>query len=43
LEMVLNRPLTVEVTHPDPAHAADNEAVPRPGGYTRLPTPSRPQ
>jgi hypothetical protein len=43
LEMVLNRPLTVEVAHPDPARAADNEAVPRPGNYTRLPTPSRPQ
>lgn len=42
LEMVLNRPLTVEVTHPDPARAADNEAVPRPGTYTRLPTPARP-
>jgi len=43
LEMVLNRPLTVEVAHPDPARAADNEAVPRPRSYTRLPTPSRPQ
>ncbi len=42
LEMVLNRPLTVEVAHPNPARAADNEAVPRPGTYTRLPTPSRP-
>lgn len=42
LEMVLNRPLTVEVAHPDPARAADNEAVPRPGRSTRLPTPSRP-
>ena len=41
VEMVLDRPLTVEVAHPNPARAADNEAVPRPT-YTRLPTPSRP-
>jgi hypothetical protein len=43
LEMVLNRPLTVEVTHPDPANAADNEAVPVRGTNTRLPAPSRPK
>jgi hypothetical protein len=43
LEMVLNRPLTVEVTHPDPARAADNEPVPVPGTNTRLPVPSRPR
>jgi hypothetical protein len=43
LEMVLNRPLTVEVAHPDPARAADNEPVPRPGNYTRLPQPSKPR
>jgi len=43
LEMVLNRPLTVEVTHPDPASAADNEAVPVRGTNTRLPAPSRPR
>ncbi len=42
IEMVLDRPLTVEVAHPNPARAADNEAVPRPGTYTRLPVPSRP-
>jgi hypothetical protein len=42
LEMVLDRPLTVEIAHPNPARAADNEAVPRPGTSTRLPTPSRP-
>jgi hypothetical protein len=40
---VLNRPLTVEVTHPDPASAADNEAVPVRGTNTRLPAPSRPK
>lgn len=43
LEMVLNRPLTVEVAHPDPARAAGNEAVPLPGASTRLPVPSRPK
>jgi hypothetical protein len=43
LEMVLNRTLTVEVAHPDPARAADNEAIPRPGNYTKLPPPARPQ
>lgn len=43
LEMVLNRPLTVEVTHPDPARAAENESVPVPGTNTRLPVPSRPK
>jgi hypothetical protein len=43
LEMVLNRPLTVEVIHPDPASAADNEAVPVRGNNTRLPAPSRPK
>lgn len=40
LEMVLNRPLTVEVAHPDPAKAAENDPVPIPGNYSRLPPPA---
>jgi len=43
LELVLNRPLTVEVAHPDPARAAENEAVPLRGTNTRLPVPSPPK
>lgn len=41
LEMVLQRPLTVEVIHPDPAQAADNEVRPRLTNTHRLPPPKR--
>jgi len=39
LEMVLQRPLTVEVSHPDPADAADNEVRPRLTNTKRLARP----
>jgi hypothetical protein len=43
LEMVLQRPLTVEITHPlDSAHA-DNNVVPQPGPNNRLPVRSAPK
>lgn len=41
LEMVLQRPLTVEVTHPDPAQAVDNEVRPHLSNTQRLPAPRR--
>jgi type IV secretion system protein VirB10 len=42
LEMVLQRPLTVEVNHPDSAQAADNDVRPRITNPHRLPAPKRP-
>jgi len=42
LEMVLQRPLTVEVSHPDSAQAADNDVRPRITNSHRLPSPKRP-
>lgn len=42
LEMVLQRPLTVEVNHPDSAQAADNDVRPRITNSHRLPPPKRP-
>jgi hypothetical protein len=39
LEMVIQRPLTVEVIHPDPAQAADNEVRPRLTNTQRLARP----
>jgi hypothetical protein len=43
LEMVLERPLTVEVSHaPDTARAESN-VVPQPGTVTRLPRPKTPK
>lgn len=42
LEMVLQRPLTVEVNHPDSAQAADNDVRPRITNSHRLPSPKRP-
>ena len=39
LEMVLQRPLTVEVSHADPAQAADNEIRPRVNNTHRLARP----
>lgn len=39
LEMVLQRPLTVDVAHGDPATAAENEVRPRLTNSRRLPTP----
>lgn len=42
LEMVLQRPLTVEVNHPDSAQAADNDVRPRITNTHRLPTPKWP-
>jgi hypothetical protein len=41
LEMVLQRPLTVEVNHPDSAQAADNDVRPRITNSYRLPAPKR--
>jgi type IV secretion system protein VirB10 len=41
LEMVLQRPLTVEVTHADPAEAADTGVRPRLTNSKRLPVPKR--
>jgi hypothetical protein len=41
LEMVLQRPLTVEVSHADPADAADNDVRPRLTNTQRLPRPKR--
>jgi hypothetical protein len=41
LEMVLQRPLTVDVIHSDPAQAADNEVRPRLTNTRRLPPPKR--
>lgn len=41
LEMVLQRPLTVEVNHPDSAQAADNDVRPRITNSRRLPSPKR--
>lgn len=41
LEMVLQRPLTVEVTHADPAEAADTAVRPRLTNSKRLPVPKR--
>lgn len=41
LEMVLQRPLTVEVNHPESAQAADNDVRPRITNR-KLPTPKRP-
>jgi type IV secretion system protein VirB10 len=42
LEMVLQRPLTVEVNHPDSAQAADNDVRPRITNSHRLREPKRP-
>ncbi|HKT51092.1 MAG TPA: hypothetical protein VJV96_12375 [Candidatus Angelobacter sp.] len=42
LEMVLQRPLTVELNHPDSAQAADNDVRPRITNTHRLPQPKRP-
>lgn len=42
LEMVLQRPLTVEVNHPESAQAADNDVRPRITNSHRLPAPKRP-
>lgn len=41
LEMVLQRSLTVEVSHADPAQAADNDLRPRLTNTHRLPPPKR--
>jgi type IV secretion system protein VirB10 len=42
LEMVLQRPLTVEVNHPESAQAADSDVRPRITNSHRLPAPKRP-
>jgi type IV secretion system protein VirB10 len=42
LEMVLQRPLTVEVNHFDSAQAADNDVRPRITNSHKLPAPRRP-
>jgi hypothetical protein len=43
LEMILQRPLTVEIAHADPAQAADNEVRPRVTNNHRMPAPKPPQ
>jgi hypothetical protein len=43
LEMVIQRPLTVEVSHADPAQAAENDVRPRLTNTRRLPRPKPPQ
>lgn len=43
LEMVIQRPLTVEVTHADPAQAVENDVRPRLTNTRRLQRPKPPQ
>ncbi len=43
LEMVLERPLTVEISHSAENAQADSNVIPQPGTATRLPRPNRPR